>query len=123
LKRAGTRAMNDAGLHPLSAYSRVSGKHPCPWGGGGVEGVSRNAWRDAGADPLCRGKSREGGVSAAALGVRGALFGVARVGNKFVVVDDANISRVRRSRRRPRRMSVIRATVITDRAQRRAIMH
>lgn len=35
LKRAGTRALNDAGLHPLSAYSRASGKHPCPWGGGG----------------------------------------------------------------------------------------
>lgn len=35
LKRAGTRAMNEAGLHPLAAFSRFSGKHPCPWGGGG----------------------------------------------------------------------------------------
>ena len=35
LKRAGTRAMNEAGLHPLAEYSRASGKHPCPWGGGG----------------------------------------------------------------------------------------
>jgi REP element-mobilizing transposase RayT len=32
LKRAGTRAMNEAGLHPLAAFSRKSGKHPCPWG-------------------------------------------------------------------------------------------
>lgn len=35
LKRAGTRALNDAGLHPLAAFSRASGKHPCPWGGQG----------------------------------------------------------------------------------------
>jgi len=35
LKRAGTRALNDAGLHPLAAFARASGKHPCPWGGGG----------------------------------------------------------------------------------------
>lgn len=35
LKRAGTRALNEAGLHPLVAFSRASGKHPCPWGGGG----------------------------------------------------------------------------------------
>lgn len=35
LKRAGTRAMNEAGLHPLAAFARTSGKHPCPWGGGG----------------------------------------------------------------------------------------
>jgi len=33
LKRAGTRAMNEAGLHPLAAFARTSGKHPCPWGG------------------------------------------------------------------------------------------
>ncbi|MEX2092830.1 MAG: hypothetical protein WD971_09145 [Pirellulales bacterium] len=35
LKRAGTRALNDAGLHPLAAFARTSGKHPCPWGGQG----------------------------------------------------------------------------------------
>ena len=35
LKRAGTRALNDAGLHPLAAFGRTSGKHPCPWGGQG----------------------------------------------------------------------------------------
>jgi REP element-mobilizing transposase RayT len=35
LKRAGTRALNEAGLHPLAAFSRTSGKHPCPWGGKG----------------------------------------------------------------------------------------
>lgn len=35
LKRAGTRVMNDAGMHPLAAYARKSGKHPCPWAEGG----------------------------------------------------------------------------------------
>lgn len=35
LKRAGTRALNEAGLHPLAAFARASGKHPCPWAGGG----------------------------------------------------------------------------------------
>ncbi|MGD9637190.1 MAG: transposase, partial [Pirellulales bacterium] len=35
LKRAGTRALNEAGLHPLAAFARQSGKHPSPWGGGG----------------------------------------------------------------------------------------
>jgi REP element-mobilizing transposase RayT len=35
LKRAGTRALNAAGLHPLAAFARASGKHPCPWGGRG----------------------------------------------------------------------------------------
>ena len=35
LKRAGTRGMNDEGLHPLAAYARKSGKHPCPWAEGG----------------------------------------------------------------------------------------
>lgn len=35
LKRAGTRAMNEAGLHPLAAFARKSGKHPCPWGAHG----------------------------------------------------------------------------------------
>jgi REP element-mobilizing transposase RayT len=35
LKRAGTRALNEAGLHPLAAFGWTSGKHPCPWGGGG----------------------------------------------------------------------------------------
>lgn len=35
LKRAGTRALNDAGQHPLAEYSRVSGKHPSPWAGSG----------------------------------------------------------------------------------------
>jgi REP-associated tyrosine transposase len=35
LKRAGTRAMNDAGLHPLATFSRTSGKHPSPWGENG----------------------------------------------------------------------------------------
>jgi REP element-mobilizing transposase RayT len=35
LKRAGTRALNDAGLHPLASFARSSGKHPCPWGGQG----------------------------------------------------------------------------------------
>ena len=32
LKRAGTRAMSEAGIHPLAAFARTSGKHPCPWG-------------------------------------------------------------------------------------------
>jgi REP element-mobilizing transposase RayT len=31
LKRAGTRGMNDEGLHPLRSYPRASGKLPCPW--------------------------------------------------------------------------------------------
>jgi REP element-mobilizing transposase RayT len=31
LKRAGTRGMNDEGLHPLRAFARKSGKHPSPW--------------------------------------------------------------------------------------------
>lgn len=31
LKRAGTRGMNDQGLHPLRAFARASGKHPSPW--------------------------------------------------------------------------------------------
>ena len=35
LKRAGTRALNEADLHPLAAYTRASGKNPSPWGGGG----------------------------------------------------------------------------------------
>jgi REP element-mobilizing transposase RayT len=35
LKRAGTRALNDAGQHPLAAFARKSGKHPCPWAEGG----------------------------------------------------------------------------------------
>jgi len=35
LKRAGTRAMNEAGLHPLAAFARKSGKHRCPWGAHG----------------------------------------------------------------------------------------
>ncbi len=35
LKRAGTRAMNDEGLHPLRAFARKSGKHPSPWAEGG----------------------------------------------------------------------------------------
>lgn len=35
LKRAGTRGMNEAGLHPLHSYPRASGKLPCPWAAGG----------------------------------------------------------------------------------------
>jgi REP element-mobilizing transposase RayT len=35
LKRAGTRAMSEEGLHPLAAFARKSGKHPCPWGESG----------------------------------------------------------------------------------------
>jgi REP element-mobilizing transposase RayT len=48
LKRAGTRAMNEAGLHPLAAYSRTSGKHPSPWGENGwkVKLETRQEMRD-----------------------------------------------------------------------------
>jgi REP-associated tyrosine transposase len=35
LKRAGTRGMNEEGLHPLAAFRHTNGKLPCPWGGGG----------------------------------------------------------------------------------------
>ena len=35
LKRAGTRGMNEAGLHPLGGFWRNSGKHPSPWAAGG----------------------------------------------------------------------------------------
>lgn len=35
LKRAGTRGLNEEGLHPLAAFPRTNGKLPCPWGGGG----------------------------------------------------------------------------------------
>jgi REP element-mobilizing transposase RayT len=35
LKRAGTRGMNDEGLHPLREFARKSGKHPSPWAEGG----------------------------------------------------------------------------------------
>jgi REP element-mobilizing transposase RayT len=52
LKRAGTRAMNEAGLHPLAAYSRASGKHPLPVGRRRLEGVSRNARGDVESDSL-----------------------------------------------------------------------
>ena len=31
LKRAGTRGMNDDGLHPLRDFARTSGKCPSPW--------------------------------------------------------------------------------------------
>jgi REP-associated tyrosine transposase len=31
LKRAGTRGMNNEGLHPLRDFERESGKHPSPW--------------------------------------------------------------------------------------------
>jgi len=35
LKRAGTRGMNDAGLHPMRAHPRANGRLPSPWAGGG----------------------------------------------------------------------------------------
>jgi REP element-mobilizing transposase RayT len=35
LKRAGTHGMNNEGRHPLAAYSKKSGTHPCPRAGGG----------------------------------------------------------------------------------------
>jgi REP element-mobilizing transposase RayT len=35
LKRAGTRGMNDEGLHPMAAYPRANGRLPSAWGGGG----------------------------------------------------------------------------------------
>jgi REP element-mobilizing transposase RayT len=35
LKRAGTRGMNDEGLHPLRTFARNIGKHPSPWAAGG----------------------------------------------------------------------------------------
>jgi REP element-mobilizing transposase RayT len=35
LKRAGTRGMNDEGLHPMAAYPRSNGRLPTPWGGRG----------------------------------------------------------------------------------------
>ena len=44
LKRAGTRAMNDAGMHPLAAYARKSGKHPCPWAEGGWKVYLNSVW-------------------------------------------------------------------------------
>jgi REP element-mobilizing transposase RayT len=31
LKRAGTRGMNDEGLHPMAAYPRENGRLPIPW--------------------------------------------------------------------------------------------
>ncbi|HEX5472700.1 MAG TPA: hypothetical protein VFW73_12490, partial [Lacipirellulaceae bacterium] len=31
LKRAGTRGMNDEGLHPLRKYPRANGRLPSPW--------------------------------------------------------------------------------------------
>jgi REP element-mobilizing transposase RayT len=35
LKRAGTRGMNDEGLHPLAAFRRKGGRLPSPWGAKG----------------------------------------------------------------------------------------
>ncbi len=35
LKRAGTRGMNDEGLHPLRAFPRGNGRLPVPWAAGG----------------------------------------------------------------------------------------
>jgi REP element-mobilizing transposase RayT len=35
LKRAGTRGMNDEGLHPMVAYRRENGRLPSPWSAGG----------------------------------------------------------------------------------------
>jgi REP-associated tyrosine transposase len=35
LKRAGTRGMNDEGLHPMAAYRRENGRLPTPWAGRG----------------------------------------------------------------------------------------
>ena len=35
LKRAGTRGMNQAGLHPLREFPKASNRLPSPWGGGG----------------------------------------------------------------------------------------
>ena len=31
LKRAGTRGMNDEGIHPMAAYPRANGRLPSPW--------------------------------------------------------------------------------------------
>ena len=35
LKRAGTRGMNDEGLHPMAAFRRENGRLPTPWAGRG----------------------------------------------------------------------------------------
>jgi REP element-mobilizing transposase RayT len=35
LKRAGTRGLNDEGIHPLREHARANGKLPSPWAGGG----------------------------------------------------------------------------------------
>ncbi len=35
LKRAGTRGMNEDGLHPMAAYRRDDGRLPTPWAGRG----------------------------------------------------------------------------------------
>lgn len=35
LKRAGTRGMNDEGLHPLREFARGDGRMPSPWAAGG----------------------------------------------------------------------------------------
>jgi REP element-mobilizing transposase RayT len=35
LKRAGTRGMNDEGLHPMRNYQRANGRLPSPWAAGG----------------------------------------------------------------------------------------
>jgi len=35
LKRAGTRQLNDEGIHPLASLPRSNGKAPSPWGGSG----------------------------------------------------------------------------------------
>jgi REP element-mobilizing transposase RayT len=35
IKRAGTRGLNDDGLHPMREYSRANGRLPSPWGARG----------------------------------------------------------------------------------------
>ena len=35
IKRAGTRGLNDEGLHPMREYSRANGRLPSPWGARG----------------------------------------------------------------------------------------
>ncbi len=125
LKRAGTRAMNEAGLHPLAAFSRASGKHPCPWGGGGWKVFLNTPEEMRGRIRYVEENPVEGGVSSTALVVRGAVFGVVPVGGGFIVADDAKV-KVSHSALgvvREDEFSVVRAAVVSNRVQTRPLFH
>jgi REP element-mobilizing transposase RayT len=49
LKRAGTRGMNDEGIHPLRDYPRENGRLPTPWAGGGWKVILASPERMRGA--------------------------------------------------------------------------